>query len=216
MLVNKAPNAAGTKLSVTTTATNIFGLINTAASTTLTRAGFLQAVNGIDLKIGPGSGVRYLDDGNTPSTTEGIKLESGDLLMLRHINLDNLQLVSVSGVVFVDIRLGIAAREESSSIYNGSVILEATDIQIGAVEIKNKDTDDRAVVDTSGRLSTIDFSTSVPFEHDFRDISYVTSGNGIGEIETIVYKTGGSGGSTVATLTITYDGSDRVDTITVT
>lgn len=37
-----------------------------------------------------------------------------------------------------------------------AVSLEASDIQIGAVEIKNATTDDRAEVDTSGRLSTKD------------------------------------------------------------
>lgn len=38
-----------------------------------------------------------------------------------------------------------------------SATLSVSDIQIGAVEIKNKDTDDRVVVDTLGRMSVLPF-----------------------------------------------------------
>ena len=41
-------------------------------------------------------------------------------------------------------------------------------------------------------------------EYDYLDITYVASGDATGEIETVVYKTGGSGGTTVATLTLGY------------
>ena len=50
----------------------------------------------------------------------------------------------------------------------------------------------------------------VPFAWDHRDFTYVTVGNGIGQIETIVYKTGGAGGTTVATRTFAYDANDQV------
>jgi hypothetical protein len=42
-------------------------------------------------------------------------------------------------------------------------------------------------------------------------LTYVTSGNGIGEIETVTYKLGAT---PVATLTLAYDGSDRLSTVT--
>ena len=51
-------------------------------------------------------------------------------------------------------------------------------------------------------------------EHDYIALTYVAAGNGTGEIETATYKEGGSGGDTVATVTITYDTSDRISTIT--
>lgn len=54
----------------------------------------------------------------------------------------------------------------------------------------------------------------VPFAFDFVLISYVPSGNGTGEISTVVYKTGGSGGTTVATLTLAYDSSNRLSSVT--
>ena len=53
----------------------------------------------------------------------------------------------------------------------------------------------------------------VPFDYDYIALTYVATGNGAGEVETVVYKTGGSGGATVATLTLTYDVSDNVATV---
>ena len=45
-------------------------------------------------------------------------------------------------------------------------------------------------------------------------LTYVATGNGEGEIETATYKTGGAGGTTVATLTITYNSDDKIATVT--
>lgn len=50
--------------------------------------------------------------------------------------------------------------------------------------------------------------------YDYIALTYVSAGNGAGQIETATYKTGGSGGTTVATITLTYDASNRVATIT--
>tara|TARA_R110000868_G_scaffold123185_2_gene326367 strand:+ start:4023 stop:4268 length:246 start_codon:yes stop_codon:yes gene_type:complete len=49
---------------------------------------------------------------------------------------------------------------------------------------------------------------SIP-EHNYISLSY-TSTNLTG----VVYKTGGSGGTTVATLTLTYDGSNNLTSVT--
>lgn len=54
----------------------------------------------------------------------------------------------------------------------------------------------------------------VPDYYDYIALTYVTSGNGIGEIQTATYKTGGSGGTTVATLTLTYNADDKLETVT--
>jgi len=50
--------------------------------------------------------------------------------------------------------------------------------------------------------------------YDYIGLTYVAAGNGEGEIETATYKSGGSGGTTVATLSLTYDASDRISTVT--
>ena len=45
-------------------------------------------------------------------------------------------------------------------------------------------------------------------------LTYIASGNGIGEIHTVIYKTGGSGGTTVATLTLVYNADNEISSIT--
>lgn len=54
----------------------------------------------------------------------------------------------------------------------------------------------------------------VPETFDYIAITYVAAGNGTGEIETVTYKTGGAAGTTVATLTLAYDASDRLNAVT--
>jgi hypothetical protein len=62
-------------------------------------------------------------------------------------------------------------------------------------------------VSVSGVVGTIT-GLEVP-AHDYIDMSY-TGDNMTG----VVYKTGGSGGTTVATLTLTYDGNGNITSLT--
>ena len=50
--------------------------------------------------------------------------------------------------------------------------------------------------------------------HDYIALTYVAAGNGAGEISTVTFYTGGASGSIVATLTLTYDASNNLETIT--
>jgi len=50
--------------------------------------------------------------------------------------------------------------------------------------------------------------------YDYLALTYVTVGNGIGEIETVTYKTGGVSGTTVAVLTLAYDVNNNVISVT--
>lgn len=72
------------------------------------------------------------------------------------------------------------------------------------VEIKN---DEGNPVPVNGTVNTLT-GLSVP-SHDFIGMSY-TGAN----LTQVVYKTGGSGGSTVATLTLAYDGSNNLISVT--
>lgn len=114
--------------------------------------------------------------------------------------------------------------------------LEVGDIEIGAVEIKDHDSDARVDVKSDGTnnalvitqnsqplptgASTSALQTTgnnflnaiaglVPSAYDYINITYT----GLNPT-TVVYKTGGSGGTTVATLTLTYDGNNNVLTVT--
>lgn len=61
--------------------------------------------------------------------------------------------------------------------------------------------------DTSGRVHTL--NGLVPHAYDYVSLSYTGS-----NLTGVVYKSGGSGGTTVATLVLTYDVSDNLETIT--
>ena len=80
--------------------------------------------------------------------------------------------------------------------------LEVTDIEIGAVEIKDHNSDTRTEVDSNNRLTIASMTQLVPKEYDYIDLSYTDD-----DLTGVVYKTGGSGGTTVATLTLTYTDS---------
>lgn len=50
--------------------------------------------------------------------------------------------------------------------------------------------------------------------YDYIALTYVAAGNGAGEIETATFKSGGAGGTTIATLTLTYNASNEIATVT--
>ena len=50
--------------------------------------------------------------------------------------------------------------------------------------------------------------------YDYIALTYVVAGNGAGEIETVTFKVGGSGGTTIATLTLVYDVNNEISSIT--
>lgn len=56
-----------------------------------------------------------------------------------------------------------------------------------------------------------DLNKLVPTEYDYVSLTYVGATD---NIDTVTYKTGGAGGTTVATLTLTYDGNDRITSVT--
>lgn len=74
-----------------------------------------------------------------------------------------------------------------------------------------------AAKETGGHLASIDTiitarltGSLVPTAFDEVDLTYVPSGPGAGQIQTAVYKLAAA---TVKTLTLTYDGSDRLSTV---
>lgn len=62
-------------------------------------------------------------------------------------------------------------------------------------------------------LKQVTEGLSIP-KYDYIALTYVAAGNGTGEIETVTYKSGGASGVTVATLTLGYDSSDRLNAVT--
>jgi len=81
---------------------------------------------------------------------------------------------------------------QGSIVFDGKVTIDSE------VEVKND----------SGNPVPVVTGLEIP-AHDYIDMSY-TGDNMTG----VVYKTGGSGGTTVATLTLTYDGNDNLTSVT--
>lgn len=46
--------------------------------------------------------------------------------------------------------------------------------------------------------------------YDYWVVTYVAAGNGAGEVETIVFKNGGAAGTIIATVTLAYNGDNKV------
>lgn len=94
------------------------------------------------------------------------------------------------------------------------VLAEVTDINnLGAKEAKQdaEITELQAINTATSNLDARVAAALVPEAHDYLDITYVGSTT---RIDTVVYKQGGSGGTTVATLTMAYDGNDRLTSVT--
>jgi len=70
---------------------------------------------------------------------------------------------------------------------------------------------------TETKLDTIATELSDGFnipEYDYILLTYVPSGDGVGEIQTVTYKSGGSGGTTINVLTLGYDTDDNLSSVT--
>lgn len=116
MYIQKFQNAAGSKIAVTTTATNIFDLINTAQSTTLVRAGFSPKTNALIIQPENGD-IRVLFNDQAPTATNGFKLSSGSVASLPNVPLTSLQLISATGsTVTCSIQIGMSDASESMTI----------------------------------------------------------------------------------------------------
>lgn len=65
------------------------------------------------------------------------------------------------------------------------------------------------VIDIPLNAKTASSLVTVPF--DYIELAYVGATT---DIDTVIYKSGGAAGTTVATLTLGYDGSDRLTSVT--
>jgi len=85
----------------------------------------------------------------------------------------------------------------------------------------SKETLDVTILDSSGADAATQIiaqlNNLVGFEiapNDFIKVTRVPAGDGKGKIQTVTIRTGGSSGTVVATLTLTYDTSGRFESVT--
>ena len=114
MYIFKLANAAASKISVTTTATSLYDLLDTAASAANSLPGDLNAV---DLVVEDGD-IRVLFDGNTPTAANGLLLKTTNIYSFRGVPLTKLKLIRAGGAdVAVSVQVGRSATGENNS-YN--------------------------------------------------------------------------------------------------
>lgn len=115
MFIEAFQTAAGSKIAVTNTATNIFDLVNTSQSTALANAGFSNGVNAIIIQPEDGD-VRVLFNG-TPTSTNGFLIQQGAIATLCNVPLKAMKLIRTGGSnVNCSIQVGKSDLGESSAI----------------------------------------------------------------------------------------------------
>lgn len=68
--------------------------------------------------------------------------------------------------------------------------------------------------DANAALRVTPLNSLVRVAYDYIALTYVASGDGVGEIETVTYKSGGAAGTIVATLTLAYDTNNNLASVT--
>lgn len=141
--------------------------------------------------------------------------------------LAELQDINTNTAGLTDVASATKQDQQTASLFNiESAITDlnskATEIDTGAVVIASSAlpsgaAEENTLIDVATFTGNIDgkiASAMVNERFDYQAFTYVPSGNGAGEVETVVYKLGGSGGATVATVTLAYDASNRVSSVT--
>jgi len=123
--------------------------------------------------------------------------------------------VNVSNMIpAVETGLATSANQQTDALTDTE--LRATPVPISGSVTATVDISDLATADKQDDIITA-VDKLIGFEipaYDYLAISYVATGNGAGEIETVVYKTGGSGGTIVATLTLSYNSDNELSGVT--
>lgn len=106
---------------------------------------------------------------------------------------------------------------KTTAVDTGNVTVASSALPTGAATSANQSTANASLSSIESDLTDLNARLAgnlVPETFDHITISYVAAGNGIGEIETVEYRTGGGAGTLVATLTLAYDANDRLSSVT--
>jgi len=104
LIPHKLPNAAGSQLTLSTTAVKLRDAIRTASSDAT--FAFQSGANALNIQAEDGD-IRYLRDGNVPTTSVGMFIQTGVLdNTIRGGSLDDIWLIATSGTPKVNITIG--------------------------------------------------------------------------------------------------------------
>lgn len=160
---------------------------------------------------------------NTEETVRKILREIADNTSGATITVDNVGLKNAT-----DVRINPSTEEKQDATNTKLDTLISGQLPAGhTVEVNNLPTEyplPAAQVFTltppaaiTGFATETTLAKMIGFEigaYDYIALTYVSAGNGAGEIETVVYKTGGSAGTITATLTLAYDANNNITSIT--
>lgn len=110
-----------------------------------------------------------------------------------------------------------ALNAKVTAVDTGSVTVASSALPTGASTSANQTTANASLSAIEADIDALNARLAgnlVPETFDYIAVTYVAAGNGVGEIETVTYRTGGAAGSLVATLTLAYDGSNRLASVT--
>lgn len=111
---------------------------------------------------------------------------------------------------------GTAAAETTVVQPDGSMLhttVDSSALPTGAATEAKQDDEITALNSIESTMSDFSAKTAsalVSEPYDYQLLAYVASGNGVGEIETITYKLGGSSGTLVGVVTLGYDAQNRL------
>lgn len=104
-----------------------------------------------------------------------------------------------------------------TAVDTGNVTVASSALPTGAATSANQATGNSSLSNIESDINSLNARLAgnlVPETFDYLSLTYVAAGNGAGEIETVVYRTGGAAGTIVATLTLGYDASNRLTSVT--
>jgi hypothetical protein len=133
MIYSKIPgtNGAGSKITVTNTATSLQDLIKTASGDSTFLLGNENAIHFL-CPDGSAADIRWFADGNDPTTTLGNLIEVGDARTLYGLDVSRLKLISVGANTTLEIAIGHHTVGMPSDTYGmGAVNIEG-DITVGS------------------------------------------------------------------------------------
>lgn len=180
---------------------NAFGALSLEATQ-------LAVLAELQQKLEPGQSIVVSSVSGTVTVTGTVALDAPTLAALETVNVnqsgswtvtitDGGGSITVDGVVDLSAAT-LAALETINAAQSGT-----WSVNIGTmpeVEIKN---------DVGNPVIVRDMNKLVPLQYDFIDLNYTGT-----DITQVLYKTGGSGGTLVATLTLTYSAPGVLDTVT--
>lgn len=102
MQYHQLPSAAASQVTVTTTPQTLEQLIDTANGGA---SNLPKSLNACEFQP-EGGNIRYLLDGNAPSTTVGFLLANGNARLVRRDTIAKIQLVATTGTVTCQVQVG--------------------------------------------------------------------------------------------------------------